>query len=179
MAKARKWYLRRLSLPALILGVVGIALAWNVLAGSDDGTRVSCGATRVHYERNALAGYGLRDLPWVSAGGGRNVIVGYLFYYADVRTDPRFNRSPQLVMPTNGRTPRGSTKILWVSQGDWGRTLLISGRRLDGSGSFDHREPGTGPGFPSIIEIPSPGCWRLTLAGAKLSAAFVVEAVEL
>jgi hypothetical protein len=65
--------------------------------------------------------------------------------------------------------PRGhvSNKILWVSRvaTDPGSNLRIAAQRMAGSRSLGGpvaRVVTGGPG-PSIVNLPSPGCWRLTL----------------
>ena len=77
-------------------------------------------------------------------------IVAILFGYP-LRSPPRRQRR---------------NKILWVA----GRTpdasaLRIRAQRMSGYmpiGSAVHRKVSGGPG-PSIINLPSPACWRLTL----------------
>jgi hypothetical protein len=61
--------------------------------------------------------------------------------------------------PAQGR----SNKILWVSRPpvDPGDPLVIEAR-LNAAGPTVRREVSGGPG-PSIIDLPSPGCWRLDL----------------
>ena len=58
-------------------------------------------------------------------------------------------------------------KILWVSRLplDVGQTLTITARLVGGEGtsvSEVTREVEGGPG-PSIIDLPAPGCWQMTL----------------
>jgi hypothetical protein len=100
--------------------------------------------------------------PWASGGfsdpdpriphvlGGSRRIVAILFGY------------PLLSPPS----PRRSNKILWVSRRTPdGSALRIRARRMNGStavGSPVTRRVRGGPG-PSIINLPAPGCWRLTL----------------
>ena len=59
--------------------------------------------------------------------------------------------------------PDVSNKILWVSRPDRtpGAPLVIDARR-DGTADVARREVGGGPG-PSTVDLPAPGCWRLTL----------------
>lgn len=147
----------------------------------------TCGASRVHYERSREAGSGLTELPWIAAARGSSRIVGYLFYYAtSVLEDRRFNRSSGVAIPVGGTIPGGETsaeasaKILWITQGKASRRLLILGRRLDGTGTFRQTEEAASSGsFPSIIELPSAGCWRLTLTTGRVVATAVFQAVEL
>ena len=63
-----------------------------------------------------------------------------------------------------------SNKILWVPQLGYAsaQALAISAQRMDGAvpvGAPVDRQVEGGPG-PSIIDLPDPGCWRLTLAWA-------------
>ena len=59
--------------------------------------------------------------------------------------------------------PDRNNKILWVSRvsQDPGDPLEIEAK-LDGTGPTVRREVPGGPG-PSIIDLPSAGCWRLDL----------------
>lgn len=56
-----------------------------------------------------------------------------------------------------------NNKILWVSKGPAtvAGDLTITARRA-GTGETAERKVDGGPG-PSIIDLPEPGCWRLTL----------------
>ena len=83
-------------------------------------------------------------------GGSRN-ITGILF------------ANPLLAPPPRDHT----NKILWVSRvaANPGSDLRISAQQMIGSkriGSPVARRVTGGPG-PSTINLPSPGCWRLTL----------------
>ena len=58
-----------------------------------------------------------------------------------------------------------SNKILWVSPTNSSSDLRISAQRMIGStkvGSLVGRKVIGGPG-PSIINLPTAGCWRFTL----------------
>jgi hypothetical protein len=81
-----------------------------------------------------------------------------------------------------GRGPGGvNMKVLWVVRRRWGRTLQISGQRLDAAGSFRQTFPMAGSPvgtFPSIIEVPDAGCWALTVRTGRLGGVLVVKVVE-
>ncbi len=62
---------------------------------------------------------------------------------------------------------RHTNKILWVSRraSGFAPALTISAQRMDGArlvGAPVQRQVEGGPG-PSIIDLPDPGCWRLSL----------------
>ena len=88
-------------------------------------------------------------VPYVLGRSGR--IVGILFGYP--------LRSPE--------APGRSNKILWVSRAPvkTPTALWIRGQRMRGSlpvGSPIEHVVRNGPG-PSYLDVPTPGCWRLTL----------------
>jgi len=59
--------------------------------------------------------------------------------------------------------PAGTTnKILWVAKSSSPPGDLLIEAKLDGSGTSATRRVPGGPG-PSVIDLPQPGCWRLTL----------------
>ena len=130
----------------------------------------ACAATTVHYGATEVG------LPHVDAPG----VVGNLFYYTGATLmDGRVNESDGLVIYAGGQRGDVATKILWTIRTGAGRVLRISGRRLDGTGSFDERWRGArGRSFPSIVRVPTPGCWRLSLASGRVRASVVVQAVE-
>jgi hypothetical protein len=94
--------------------------------------------------------------------------------------DGRVNGSDGLVIYVRGRSAEGTTKILWSLRRGAGTTLRIVGKRLDGAGAFSQRLPSSGGGdFPSIVSVPTAGCWRLTLRSGRVRASVVLRAVEL
>lgn len=130
----------------------------------------ACPATTVHYGATRVG------VPWIAAGG----LTGHLFAYGG-RTlmDQRVNGSDGLVLYTGGGTAEGATKILWVARRRSGSRLLLSGRRIDGSGTFGQRFRANREGaFPSIVKIPAAGCWRLAIKAGPLRATFFVRALE-
>lgn len=59
------------------------------------------------------------------------------------------------------QSPGTNNKILWVTKDSSPDSLLIRAH-LEGSGHEVIRTVSGGPG-PSIIDMPAPGCWKLTL----------------
>ena len=77
--------------------------------------------------------------------GSRGGIAAILFGY------------PLMSPPAEGR----NNKILWVSRVPVTGPLTITAR-LDGVARAETHEVAGGPG-PSIVDLPRPGCWHLTL----------------
>ena len=121
---------------------------------SPRGSGEGCGSSRAG--RGApptWAEGGPTGLRYVTAAQGD--VIGFLF------ADP-------LVAPP-GRTAY-SNKILWIVRLPRQGSALVLDGMLPGSGSHVHveRPAGSGPGeiYPSIIDVPVPGCWHFTLVWA-------------
>ena len=91
---------------------------------------------------------------------------------------------------TGGTAPQGwNIKILWAflepsAKRRADTDLTVHGTRLDGPGTFRETFAGIGyegsrgaPSYASVIDVPKPGCWRLTLTTGTLSATVDVRAV--
>jgi len=160
------------------LAVLGLVVA-GFVAGGGDGVAAAvpsgvlassrCEATRVHYRPYAGVEAGLAPYPWIAASPTSASIVGHLFYYAAVKAWMRA-QAPGLEIYTGGQTPNGraSMKVLW----DFPRVktplpVQLRGKRLDRAGSFVQTLSPAGPTrtgpteYPSIVDVPAPGCWRL------------------
>ena len=163
---------------AIVLALVASAFVIGV-AASAASSRVreaGCLAAPVHY--GPSPNRGMPRIPWVSAGHVGRRIFGYLFYYAEL---PRTRR---MTIYPGGELPGGkaSTKILWFSQKVRASVMTITGERLDRPGGFTQQlsaaRAGATPVFPSIVNVPTAGCWRLTVSsGPGVSARFAVLAL--
>src|SRR4051794_23605416 len=96
-------------------------------------------------------------IPWIHAGP----VVGYLFYYG--ANGPWKTQADRVLISTHGQASGGAaTKILWRVRGG-SKAVRIVGKRLDAAGTFRQRFPATQTGggtfFPSIIDVPTSGCW--------------------
>jgi len=109
-------------------------------------------------------------------------VVGYLYAYGDELQE----RSPRrAALFAGGEGPNGEVeKILWfVRRG--GAGVSVGGRRLDGQGAFTRSFPKVGVPdarggsyYASIIDLPSAGCWRLTVRQLGVRGRFAVLAFE-
>jgi hypothetical protein len=128
----------------------------------------ACPATPIRTSDSPVA-----PIPWVQAEPSAAGIAGVLFYG---------NRP----LHTGGRFPdHTAAKILWVVRHSGvGQQIEIAGQNLTGAGMVQQRADGVAPAapgyreFPSIVELPTPGCWRLTLTSgaAMASVIFLVVA---
>jgi hypothetical protein len=111
------------------------------------------------------------SIPWIHAGP----VVGYLFYYG--AAGPWQTQTDRVLITPRGGTSRYATKILWHVRGG-SRSITISGRRLDGFGRFRQRVWATGGYYPSIVDVPSAGCWRVTVRSGPKSGRFAFLALS-
>jgi hypothetical protein len=78
-------------------------------------------------------------------------------------------------------------KVPWWVKRRWGSSLTVSGRRIGAPGSFRQTFPAAlgfsshPPGylavFPSIVDVPTAGCWRLRVSTGKLAGVLVVKVI--
>jgi hypothetical protein len=81
---------------------------------------------------------------------------------------------------TGGMTPDGgNTKVLWRAERAYESWMQLFGRRLDRAGSFEQRLGEVDPPrfFPSIVVVPEPGCWLLTVRTGRMGGVIVFRAV--
>jgi hypothetical protein len=85
------------------------------------------------------------------------------------------------VVYAGGVAPEGwSTKFLWWAPHPTG-TLVLTGRQIGGAGRFVQQFGSAATDdavvFPSIVEIPTAGCWAVTVAMGKAAGLVVFQAV--
>lgn len=137
-----------------------------------------CPATLVHYQPYAGVEAGLAPIPWVAASPASTSLVGHLFYYDGGNVwKQKALRALHIYAGGESTDGRVNMKILWQLRHGSAPGLVVRGRRLGGAGSFVQRLQGGGVQFPSIIDVPRPGCWRLTLTAGKVVGEVTVIAV--
>jgi len=92
-------------------------------------------------------------------------------------------RTPEggALLYTHGHGAGLNMKVPWWVDRNWGGSLNLTGRRLDAAGSFTQEFPMAGSPvgvFPSIVDVPAPGCWLLRLRTGRLAGVLVVRAVD-
>jgi hypothetical protein len=113
----------------------------------------SCGATQAFAAPGPDAGLGLADNVWAPASPAEAGVVAYFWY-----------PPPDLVF---AHGPNGGTKVLWISHGQQASRLTIAAHPFNASSPVVRSDfpAASSPigNYPSEIDLPSPGCWRLEL----------------
>jgi hypothetical protein len=170
---------------AVLMGagwLVGAVAAADVVPPAARLSSDRCQATRVHYDPYKGVQAGLARLPWIAASPVSTGLVGHLFYY-DGLNAWRQQQLPRVRIYSGGQSPdgRASMKILWELRHGSALILRVQGKRLDGRGSFSQELSPAGSTkfqFPSIVTVPTPGCWRLTLQAGKTTGRITMLAVS-
>jgi len=117
---------------------------------------------------------GAPHIPWIHAGP----VSGYLFYYSE--SGPWKTQPDRVFITPRGGIPGVggyATKILWHVRGARG-ALILSGLRLDAPGRFRQRFPAiSGSYFPSILSVPTEGCWRVAVRSGRRMGRFAFLAL--
>jgi hypothetical protein len=97
---------------------------------------------------------GLENNPWAPATPVDAGIVAYFWY-----------PPPDLV---SAHGPDGGTKVLWISHGQQAERLSMAAHPFNASSpvvqfDFPAASPPRSDNYPSTLDLPSPGCWRLEL----------------
>jgi hypothetical protein len=164
---------------ALLLTAAAFAVAASpALSSERRHVATACPAARVHTEPNARLGT-LSPGRWVAPIPARAGLIGYLFGGEVV--------GGRFAVYAGGRNPRtnSSEKVLWIVRrgARIGAELAVVGRRLGSTvvryrRHFSQASSDQTPGylFPSILDLPQPGCWSLTLRSGRVAAKVVVLA---
>jgi hypothetical protein len=136
----------------------------------------ACPATHVHYASYPGVGNGLSGGPWIATSNG--AFYGHLFYVGG--TPWRLSKPAAAHIFTTVKPRNLHPKVLWISRrGAATGHLVIRGRRLDAPGRFVTRTANAGAyQFPSYVEIPAAGCWRVSISTAGVSGSVVFVAVD-
>ena len=169
--------MKRLALLSVLVAAgCGGSEAPSQRAGTPASRPVACQHPRVNHTPYPGGAESLAGIPWIR--GDSHGLVGLLWYWPARWGDSRTAR-----VFTGGIGPDGqNAKIMWVfldpsARDRAGGELRIEGRNLDGDGTFSESFSAIGyegqqgaPSYASIIDLPEPGCWRLTLTTGDLRA---------
>jgi len=132
--------------------------------------------SHVHYTPYSGVERGLGRIPWIATSRGRS-IKAHLFYYEGMPWGRKRLLGARIF--TTRRRRNINPKVLWVIHvPGGGPTIRIRGRRLDGPGAFAATYPAAGPDYPSYVEVPHAGCWRVTVTSGRLTGSVVFAAVD-
>ncbi len=139
------------------------------------GTAATCPMSHVQYRPDPTVEGGLRSVPWISSAPG-GAFKGHLFFYGGV---PWAKAQLLGARIFTTRKPRDiNPKVLWTTRvRGYRSTLRIRGERLDAPGSFSSTWKGFRD-YPSYVEVPAPGCWRVTVASGGVSGRVVFSATD-
>ena len=119
----------------------------------------------------SLGKSGLEDVPWIRADPPSSQVTAFLFF-----VEPNY-RQTNTYQPlhTGGRYPDGSrsTKILWIlDASNSPDTATITGVKVSSPQETFQQTfslaGSTTPGanYPSIVNVPTTGCWQIQFNGA-------------
>ena len=181
---SRRSPLRR-TLPFSFLFAVGCAVGVGATADGfaprTSAVASACAASRVHYEKDPTdSGSTYAGLPWVEALPASVGLHGQLFYYrvgGPGISMPWFKkRDPSFKVYTHGHDPKNrfSMKIHWTGPDRLvGGRIVVHGR--SNLGALYRQVVDVGP---SYLNIPSAGCWTLTMTVRRETATLRVQAVD-
>jgi hypothetical protein len=146
----------------------------------------ACNHPRVHHTPYPGGDERMSGIPWIEGEPSEIRPVGLLWYWPEA-----WGRSRKARVFTGGVGPGGvSAKVLWAFlapsvRGKGDTELVIEARNLDGPGTWRETFAAIGyegqegaPSYASIVDLPSPGCWRLTLTSGDLKATIDLPAVR-
>jgi hypothetical protein len=145
----------------------------------------TCSPAVVHHSSYPRLGTGVGKMPWITGGPPEAGMIGVLAYWP-----PAWRHVREARIYTGGLAPQGwSMKVMWAflsrsAKRHAGDSLVVRGRRMDGPGTFHDSfaaigyEGQRGPSYASTIDVPEPGCWRLTLTTGNVTASVDLRAVR-
>jgi hypothetical protein len=160
---------------SLILAVsVTVSLGLSASSGARP-SGSACPMSHVSYGSYPGVEQGLAKVPWISSAP-RGAFKAHLFFYGGVPWAKQHLLGARIF--TTRKPHSINPKILWITRSPgYGSTLKIEGQRLDAPGSFASTENGFGD-YPSYLDVPAPGCWRVTVTSGRVSGRVVFSAAD-
>lgn len=119
---------------------------------------------------------GLRTLPWIVSAPAGSFTAHLFFYDASSPWASKHLRGARIF--TTRKAHSVAPKVLWITRSrGYGLVLKMSGRRLDATGSFSDTYRGFGD-YPSYVNVPAPGCWRVTVTTGHATGSVVFSATD-
>ncbi len=163
---------------AIFVAGYGAAVPATRVSGADVHATSSTACATTPMQTKPFPGV-LHDLHWIAATPLSAGVTGHLFFGHNAH-------GTAAEMHIHGTMPDGgATKILWViSHGNVGVTITIAGRNLTGSGRTKQDFPVAGGGgvpgsqYPSIVVVPTPGCWQFHLRSGSVAGTVTLPVVK-
>jgi hypothetical protein len=147
-----------------------------------------CKPARVRYGPNPGPLPVTDGLPWVAGGPRASGLIALFWFWPPEWLE---RRVPRARIYARGAGPKGlNMKVMWTfadaaSRHRAGAEISIRGRRFGGRGRYSETFPAVGSGGPddaqsyaTIIDLPRPGCWRLTATTGSLDGWVDIRAVR-
>ena len=122
---------------------------------------------------------GLEDVPWIRADPLSAQVTAFLFF-----VQPTYKQTHTYQpLHTGGSYPDGgrSTKILWiVDASNSSATATITGVKVSSPHETFQQtltlagSATPGANYPSIVNVPTPGCWQIQFNGAASTIFWVI-----
>jgi hypothetical protein len=173
-----KAFIQRDGLAAVLATALLSFVALQGAAAADGANGATCPMSHVHFSPDTSAKGGLRSIPWIATTPSGS-FHAHLFLYGGTPWPKQHLLGARIFTTVKNRSI--NPKVLWTAQRPGASaTLLISGERLDKPGHFSSRYPSVSPGnqFPSYVEVPQAGCWRVTVKSGRLVGAVTFTAVN-
>jgi hypothetical protein len=156
-------------------------------AAPDRAAAADCHPARVHYTPYPGAGGQVGGPAWIEGEPRSTGLTAVLAYWPE-----RWRGIRRAQVFTGGIAPEGhSAKTMWAflapsARGKAGAELVIEARNLEGPGMWRdtfaeiwYEGQNGAPSYASTLDLPHPGCWRLTLTTGDLKATVDLRAVRL
>jgi hypothetical protein len=165
------------AIAAVVVASVSL-FAVSSAGGSPTAQIAACTAAQVHYIAYKTSPPALRNTPWVAASPSTSMLVGHVLYWRSTVWGKQADSKTPFHIYIGGRAPGNGVhmKILWALRAGSASRLKVQGTRLGRPGQFTQTFPG-GHEFPSIVKIPTAGCWKLTLTAGSHTGRLTVTAV--
>jgi len=166
--------MRAVRLSFVLVASALVSLGLSASSGAH-ATGNRCPMSHVHYVSYPGVEQGLANVPWISSAPDAT-FKAHLFFYGGVPWSKQHLLGARIFTT---RKPRNiNPKVLWITRSrGYGKTLRILGERLDAPGLFTRTYPGFGD-YPSYVEVPQPGCWRIIVTSGRVSGRVVFSATD-
>lgn len=110
------------------------------------------------------------DYPWIAAKSDAGKTLAVLFYSQD---------GTSLMRAGGTMSPGITTKILWIMPTRGHDHITLQGEEVPQGSEFKQTVPNSsGAQYPSVVKVPSPGCWKITAKVNDYSSTIVIPVTK-